>query len=264
MIQWPHRVSLAIKDAEFSFRLMHGGRGCPLWVRLLDSLISGRGHCVWYLPTPPAWVQDSHWMMSAFSPSRTLAVHPFFASGRNYSLMSCNLSAWAFSEHWLYWILVVGWLGHCIWNAGISPGFCTCWLRTKSMLISHSGFYSTNFMEHTWGLCQHHWILVDIHPFFSIFNFNQCSYFLHQFEKNTIIWLIYSKHNILSQFWLSSGPICCTDSQLWIAHGLSKATQLFLSKLMLSFLNKVQSHQLHCCKCLTGIEVNTCLNPLLN
>lgn len=90
MIQWPHRISLAVKDAEFSFGLLHGRSRCPLWVRLLDSLISRRGHCVWHPPL--AWVQDSHWMTSVFSPSRKLADHPFVASGKDYSLMQCTVS----------------------------------------------------------------------------------------------------------------------------------------------------------------------------
>lgn len=135
---------------------------------------------------------------------------------------------------------------------GISPAFCTFCLRAKFVLASHPGLTSTDFMEHTPGVCQHCWILVDTHPFLSVFSFNQCSYFLHQFEENTIIRLLYSKHNILTQLWLSPGPVCCTDPQLWIAQGLSKALQLFLSRLMLSFINEVKSHHLQCCKCLTN------------
>lgn len=155
--------------------------------------------------------------------------------------MSCNLSARASNEHWswLYWIFGVGCQG-----IASARGFHPCWLRAKFVLTSCPGFPFTDFTEHTPGVCQHCWIMVDIHPFLSVFSFNPCSYFLHHFEENTIIWLLYSKHNILTQFWLSPDPLFCTDPQLCIAQVLSNTIQLFLWRLMLSFINKVQFHQL--------------------
>lgn len=87
------------------------------------------------------------------------------------------------------------------------------------------------------------------HHFLSVFN--QCSCFSHQFEENKIIWLLISKHFILSQFCLSAGPVCCTESQLWICQSLRKGIQLFLARLMLRFIKKHQFHQLHCYKCFT-------------
>lgn len=141
------------------------------------------------------------------------------------------------------WLLILLLLVVAIWHTryvglcdqdiasarGIPIAFCTCWLRAKSMLASHPGFPSTDFTEQTPGVCQRCWVLVDIYPFLSVFSFNQHSYFLHQFEENTIIWLLHSKHKILTQFWLSPGPVCCTDAQHWIAQSLSKVIQLFIN-----------------------------------
>lgn len=158
--------------------------------------------------------------------------------------MSCNLSVRASSEHpsRLYWMFGVGRPGHCICKRHFT---CFLHLLIEGQVRARQPSWIPLHWLHG---AQSRILPTLLNP--SVYTpFPFCLQLQSVFLFFTPVW---GKHNYLAVWPSFVYHRQSTDPQLWVAQGLSKAIQLSLSRLMLSFINKVQSHQLQCCKCLTN------------
>lgn len=147
VILWPHRGNPALQKANFSSGPLHGGADALSGLDYWTGSFPGEP---WVSQLPSPWLQDSHWQESVFPPSRTMSACPSVSAVR------------ASSEHgsWLYGICGIRWPGFCTWERHFTC-FLHLLLKAKSTLTSCPGFPPSDFMEHTAGVCQHGWILVD-------------------------------------------------------------------------------------------------------